>query len=330
MLKISLLIVIALMAGPSGLQAQDVYSYAAPKMHEPKMSHPGADPKFTRFPDGRTFNDLGLSLVKGRGERWTSLEQSAYERVKRRPESEVQWTFLDLDEKKILSQSRATSKRIFGASSSKIFVVGALLDRQKGKLLGDDLELMGAVFSRSDNSAWITLQGRVGTKNGTPDMNRGRVRVVDFTEKMGYANTRGFQGSILVNTEELRRRFGNVSSYHGNELNAAEAAQFLQDTYNGKYPGAEILWKLMYACRTGARKGDKYLPSSIFIGGKTGTYAGPTEVNGLNQDVNINNHVMVMHINGKQYGLAVLSNTGTPETVALLAGGLVREFAGVR
>lgn len=87
----------------------------------------------------------------------------------------------------------------------------------------------------------------------------------------------------------------------------------------------------MYTSRTGGLRGKKYIPKSIYVGGKTGTYAGPTEnpETGTSYNVNMRNHVMVFNINGTQYGLAIFANNGSDESVALLAGGLIREYAGV-
>lgn len=86
----------------------------------------------------------------------------------------------------------------------------------------------------------------------------------------------------------------------------------------------------MHACRTGASRGRKYMPSSLYVGGKTGTYDGSTEnpETGKNYNVAIRNHVLIFNVLGRQYGLVVLANTGSDESAALLAGGLLREYTG--
>ena len=58
-------------------------------------------------------------------------------------------------------------------------------------------------------------------------------------------------------------------------LTALALAQFLHDTYQRKYPGADVLWKVMQATRTGKGKIDKFTPANVYLGGKTGTYSGP-------------------------------------------------------
>jgi hypothetical protein len=170
----------------------------------------------------------------------------------------------------------------------------------------------------SSNTAWTDLQAQIGDG----DSNKGRERILDFTQRMGYERTRGFQGSW--------------KNMHGNELTALETAEYLHDTYKANYPGAEVLWKLMHTCRTGSNRGLKYIPSQIFVGGKTGTYDGPSvdPETGKNQNPNgsaykvaVRNHMMVFYIEGVQYALTVLADSGSDESAALLAGGLIREFA---
>jgi hypothetical protein len=197
--------------------------------------------------------------------------------------------------------------------------VGAtLLNKQNGALSSSQLSLMAKMLVVSDNDAWVELQKQAGDGNS----DRGRGNVQAFTQGMGYKRMRGFQGSL-----------GKI---HGNELTASETAEFLYDTYQDNYVGAETLWKLMYACRTGANRGRKYFPEVYYIGAKTGTYDGssidPETGSSRNPDgstyrVKIRNHVMTFNANGRQYGLVILSNAGSDELVSVLAGGLLREYA---
>jgi hypothetical protein len=270
----------------------------------------------------------------------------------------------------MLSQSKPSKTRIFGASTSKIFVVAALLDKQKGEVLtyppvpkeikdrkgillrtesisDDDIDHLARIYMKSDNNSWVLLQQRLGKdENGELNADRGRAALIEFTERMGYHNVRGWQGDLMLDPEslaaskltskdKLQRLFSvNEGSIHGNELTAADTAKLLYDTYTGRYAGAEYAWKMMYTCQTGEKKGNKYFPKNIFIGGKTGTFpngrAAMSEVNGVKKKVAVRNHAMVFHFNGTQYGLVVLTDLGKNEPAAVLAGGLVREFLGVR
>jgi hypothetical protein len=166
----------------------------------------------------------------------------------------------------------------------------------------------------SSNSAWTELQKEIG--NGSS--NRGREFIHNFTQEMGYPLTRGFQGY-----------WGDL---HGNELVPDESVEMLYDTYHNNYTGAETLWKIMYTCRTGSSKGLKYIPQNIFVGGKTGTYSGPTEnpENGQRYNVQVRNHLLIFNVAGVQYGLAIFANDGKDESVALLAGGLIREYTALQ
>jgi hypothetical protein len=231
----------------------------------------------------------------------------------------IQWTLSDLETGEILSKSSNAGEAFFGASASKIFVAAALLNKQNGELSKQQLVLMTNMIVRSSNPAWKELQRQVGS-DGTD--NSGRRAVHAFIQKMGYENLRGFQG--WMKQKDGRR-------LHGNELNSLAVARFLYDTYHNRYPGAEILWKIMHACRTGRKKINKYTPKTIYIAGKTGTYHGPNESKATikHAAIKARNHVTVFNINGKYYSLSIFSNTGRDEDVAVLGGGLMREYLAV-
>lgn len=280
---------------------------------------PERDSAFMILPGGKDLSriqvsDSSLYLVKGNGTAFGSSAKAAYKKLKEESQSihnyKVQWAFMDLDKGEIIAQSRSSDKRIFGASSSKVFVAATLLDLKEGELSSSQLQQMADMIVVSSNTAWTNLQSIIG--NGSSDL--GRQRNYEFTQRMGYSKTHGFQGWW--------------SNLHGNELTAADTVQFLYDTYHGKYTGAETLWKLMYTSRTGSSKAKKYLPSTLYVGGKTGTYDGSTYDSDLEQNVSVKvrNHLIVFYANGRQYGLMVLANTGSEESSALLAGGLYREF----
>ena len=234
----------------------------------------------------------------------------------KRSKKPIQWVLNDLETGSIISQSNNAQERYFGASASKVFVAAAFLHKQNGQLTRAQLALLVRMIIKSDNSAWLELQRQTG-EDGTD--NSGRKAVARFIQEMGYTNTRGFQGLMIAD---------NGVSVHGNELNTMDLAAFLYDTYHQKYKGAEILWKIMHATKTGGNKINKYTPSHIYIGGKTGTYHGENvspETIKLDS-IKARNHVTILRIKDKYYGLSILSNTGNDEDVAILGGGLIREF----
>ena len=87
----------------------------------------------------------------------------------------------------------------------------------------------------------------------------------------------------------------------------------------------------MHACRTGSNKINKYTPNSIYIAGKTGTYHGINESKKTIKfdAIKARNHATVFKVDEKEYSLTILSNTGQDEDVAVLGGGLMREYLGV-
>ena len=292
------------------------------------LSEPGGELKLDPFfvvESGISLQQFGdqrtrrlLTRIKGRGEDFGLRETRRYCRLKK-DSRQVQWVLNDLETGEVISKSANADKRFFGASLSKLFVGAALLHKQNGTLSRNQLNDLVQMIVVSDNHAWKELQRQVG-EDGTDDS--GREAVQKFVLQMGYTNTKGFQGW-------LRKKDG--TRIHGNELNALELSQFLHDTYRGKYEGAKILWKIMHAARTGKEKVDKYTPSYLYIGGKTGTYSGPNESPDTvkHRTIRARNHAAVLSIKDKHYGLSILTNTGRNEDVAVLGGGLMREYLGI-
>ncbi len=277
--------------------------------------------------DGRAWAN-GLSRTVGLDLPFRSQQCAAYSRLKndtQNTSSKVQWSLRDLDSGlEVASSGGNSQRRFFGASTSKMFVAAALLEEMKGKLTSWQRVRLDAMIISSSNTAWTELQVELGRLRRTrglcssadSDWTCGQRGVASFTNRRGYKNTRGYSGNLL--------------GVHGNELNARETSRFLMDTYKDRYPGARVLWNAMERYRTGNQKGNKYLPSRVFVGGKTGTYSGPSEVNGVKTHVNARNIAMFFKgKDGRQYGLTVLSDDGRDETVALLAGGVAREYAGI-
>lgn len=291
-------------------------------------THPGNDPNFLDLPNGKNLRSVkvrgsSLFLSKGSGQSFSSGLRERFETLRRDskedPEHPVQWVLMDLDQHQVVEQSASPNRKQFGASVSKIYVAGALLDHFAGAISSSQLQLLADMLVVSSNTAWTDLQRQIGGG----DSNLGRERIHQFTQRMGYLRTRGFQGY-----------WGDL---HGNELTPMELAEFLYDSYQGRYPGAEVVWKVMHTSRTGGSRAKKYLPSSLYVGGKTGTYDGPTVdpetglekgADGKPYRVKVRHQVIVFQANGREYGLAILANTGSDESAALLAGGLFRSLQG--
>jgi hypothetical protein len=268
--------------------------------------------------DLREFADrnIGKMLVriKGQGNHFGDKQRQQYCQIKYAPH--VQWALNNLETGELIVSSPNAGEVFFGASVAKVFVAAALLHKQKGEFSKAQLGLMVRMIVVSSNSAWKELQRQAGY-DGTHDS--GRAAVHAFAQSMGYVNTRGFQGW-------WQQKDG--TRIHGNELNSLELVKFVYDTYNGLYEGAEVLWHIMQATATGRQRINKYAPRNVFIGGKTGTYDGPNvspETVKLER-IRVRNHVANLKIGNDIYGLAILTNTGRNEDVAVLAGGLMREY----
>jgi hypothetical protein len=279
-------------------------------------TNPVTDPNFTTLPNGRTLSSLGgLTLRKGDGNTFTPALQAQYVKMKQDSKtiknSPVTWVLMDLDSHQIIDQSIDANRKQFGASVNKAFIAGTLMDKQGGQITSKQLDLMASMLSVSSNEArdaisWNEIGG------GSPD--RGREIIQAFTQRMGYLRTRAFGGML-----------GNV---HGNELTALETAEYFYDVYHARFAGAEYVWKLMHTCTTGAGRARTYLPTSLFVGGKTGTYDGETldPETGAPTTVTVRHHSIVFNYGGREYALTIFANTGKDETTAIMAGGLLREY----
>jgi hypothetical protein len=286
-------------------------------------SNPVSDNQFLILPDGTNLKTIivegsPLRLSQGTGQTFNTRVETAYRKLKTATQTSthhpVQWLLMDLESHQVIDQSADPHKKFFGASVSKIFVAATLLDQQKGILQPSQLQLMSEMLAVSSNTAWVALQNEIG--HGDDD--KGREANYNFTQRMGYAQTRGFQGTW--------------GSMHGNELNAHDLIDFLYDTYHGHYDGAETLWKLMHTCRTGAKRARTFIPQNIYVGAKTGTYDGPSvdPETGAPIKMHVRHHVVIFNVGDHEYGLAILSNDGSDTSAALLTGGLLREYTSAK
>jgi len=259
-----------------------------------------------------------LTRATGQGNTFGATQRARYCQLKRNP-AKIQWAVNNLETGDVISRSGNAEELYFGASTSKLFVAAALLDKQKGRLTRAQLRQLVKMIVVSSNTAWLDLQKQVGG-DGTSDT--GRAAVHAFVRRMGYPTIMAFQGW-------MRKKDG--TRLHGNELNALELSRFLFDTYHRKYQGADVLWKVMQATRTGRRKINKYTPANLYLGGKTGTYSGPNASPETIKQATIRaaNHAAALITDAGHYGISILSNSGSNEDVAVLSGGLMREYLGV-
>lgn len=255
------------------------------------------------------------SIAKGTGARFTDVQVKRYCQLKKetttKPKTKLQWELRNLDDETIVAGSKTPEKIFYGASVSKVFVAGAYLNSVKGNPSESGKQELMNMIVESNNSSWGELQKRAGggVTSGMKEVDR-------FLKKdLGIEQSTGFRGDL--------------GDRHGNEISTSDLSSFMQKTFNGDYPGSQDLLKTMYLSRTGSKRGKKYFPSNMIVGGKTGTYKGATRLEGRGIQSKSNHHTMIFEQGGKSYSLSVLSDPGDDETVAILTGGVIRDYLGV-
>ncbi|MBT5342317.1 hypothetical protein HOL59_01915 [Candidatus Woesearchaeota archaeon] len=230
----------------------------------------------------KDFDSENLLIAKqGLGKTFGASEQQKY--ISLKTNNEIHWAVIDLETGKLFAQGATANKVVYGASITKPFIAAALLEKDQNL----DSFTWSSIFSlivESKNPDWTPLEKQAG----------GAKEVEKFVQKMGYSKTEG--------------------SRHGNKVNALELSQFLYDSYQNHYDGGEALFKIMSACATAAKKGQKYLPKNVYVGGKTGTHE---QYYHMMATINYNNHY---------YGIVVLGETKSHEDIAVMVGGLFKEY----
>ena len=255
-----------------------------------------------------------FQFAMGKGLPFGQKEYDLYQKIKKNSQLSqnfpVQWALRNLSTSQNIAHSLQAEMNFYGASVTKIFVAAALLHQQEGRLTTQQMQETLDLIVASDNKAWRSLQKQVGHGNHY----RGQQEIWNFTKKIGLQSTIPFRGWH--------------DSIHGNEVNALDLVYFLQATFDDTYPGADTMWTIMHGCRTGNSKANAYLPPDMMIGGKTGTYHGNTvhPVTKKPYRAKVHHHVITFSYQGETFALSVLSDRGSNQDVALMAGGLFREY----
>jgi beta-lactamase class A len=260
----------------------------ATKANKPIVVVPLDAADFFVLADGTDLTDFdsegSLQRRVGSDTPFTSSHQATYEQLK--TDARLRWIVRDLGAAdRYIAKSDNAHENLYGASVSKALVLAALLWSRDGALDGATWDQGIRLITRSDNSVWTPLEDKAGGANG----------VQAFVDEMGYENTIGYRRS-------------------GNQINALELSDFLYDVHHQRFAGAEGLYKLMSACRTGSTRARKYLPSQVVMGGKTGSWKQWAH------------DMRFLEIDGRRYAVIVLSEAGDSEKVAVMFGGLVREY----
>ena len=182
----------------------------------------------------------GITLSRNKGLNSSGFSQSKYESAKSNPN--IYWAIYDISKDTLLASSSNATKNVYGASVPKIFVASAALDNNNGNISSGDYEKIIKLLVKSDNNVWTPLQNLAG----------GAQSVNQWAKKMGYKN--------------------QPARTQGNNANAIDMCKLYRDVCRNNFKGAEDIFRISSSCQTGASRSRKYMPSSVYIGSKTGTY----------------------------------------------------------
>lgn len=183
---------------------------------------------------------IGIRLSRNKGLNSSGFSESSYQSAKTNPN--VYWAIYDISRDTLLASSSNAQKNVYGASVPKAFVAAAALANNNGNISSSDYEKMINLLVKSNNDVWTPLQNLAG----------GAQKVNDWARSMGYKN--------------------QPARTLGNNANAIDMCKFWRDVCLDRFKGAEAIFRIASSCQTGASRSRKYMPSSVFIGSKTGTY----------------------------------------------------------
>jgi hypothetical protein len=227
----------------------------------------------------------GIKLSRNKGLAGSGYSQSKYQSAKNNPK--VYWCIYNISKDKIVAQSTNANKNVYGASVPKVIVASAALDKYNGLFPNQsDYEKVIKLLVKSDNDVWTPLQNLAGGGNA----------VNDWSKKMGYSmqSARGM----------------------GNNANAVDMCKFWSDVCHNRFDGAEVIFRVTASCQTSASRSRKYLPTSLFIGGKTGTYQSSNHDTGW------------INVGSDFYSISVMTELGTngSDAIASMFRGLYDEY----
>lgn len=225
---------------------------------------------------------ITLTHNKGLG---NNVSDSSYKTALARPR--VYWAVYDINKNKLLAQSQNSTKNIYGASVSKAVVVACAYNNNNGTLpTQSDIGKAIRLLTVSDNDVWTALGNLAG----------GDSAVDSFSQKLGLANM--------------------LPSRKNNKINPVGMCLFWNNTLRNNYKGAESVFKISSSCQTHSSRSRKYLPSTSYVGGKTGTWN-----NQYTHDS------AFFNVGDNWYAITVLSDgSDSSETIAVLFGGLFKQY----
>lgn len=227
----------------------------------------------------------GIKLSRNKGLGGSGYKESKYQSAKNNPK--VYWAIYNISKDKIVAQSTNANKNVYGASVPKVIVASAALDKFNGLFPNQsDYEKVIKLLVKSNNDVWTPLQNLAGGGNA----------VNSWSIKMGY-------------TMQSARGMGN-------NANAVDMCKFWSDVCHNRFDGAEVIFRVSASCQTSASRSRKYLPTSLFIGSKTGTYQSSNHDTGW------------INVGSDFYSISVMTELGSngSDTIASMFRGLHDEY----
>lgn len=228
---------------------------------------------------------VSITLSRNKGSQGSGYSEAKYKAVKSNPK--VFWAIYDISNDTLLASSSNASKNVYGASVPKVVVASAALSNNNGSFKNEsDYSKLIQLLVKSNNDVWTPIQNIAG----------GATAVNNWAKKMGY-------------TMQPARTAGN-------NANAISMCQFFKDVCRNNFAGSEIIFKVTSSCQTSGARSRKYMPTSVYLGSKTGTY------NSSNHDCGW------IQVGDKFYAIAVLTELGNSgsEAIAQMWRGLYEEY----
>lgn len=227
----------------------------------------------------------GIKLSRNKGIGSSGYSTSKYQSAKKNPK--VYWAIYNISKDSLVAKSSNANKNVYGASVPKVIVASAALDKFKGNFPNQsDYDKVIKLLVKSNNDVWTPLQNLAGGGNS----------VNAWSKKMGY-------------TMQSARGMGN-------NANAVDMCKFWSDVCHNRFDGAEVIFRVTASCQTSASRSRKYLPTSVFIGSKTGTYESSNHDTGW------------LQVGNDFYSISVLTELGAngSDVIATMFRGLYEEY----
>ena len=269
-------------------------------------------------------NGKKLEISLGKGELPPRNWKENYEKLKGSGERienyPFQWTLLNLNTGETLSESKTLKKLFYGASTTKIMVGSAFLQKQSSPTDSKYFQDLLDMIIVSSNPAWRKVQYACGDEN----MERGRLAVHGFTQSLGLERTRAFWGYSST-----------MNGLHGNEINIEEFKKFMMQMYKGDFLGSGLIFKMMLAGQKGYDMSKRFLPKDVMIANKGGRYDGKTtnpdtgrstNPDGSDFKVRVRHQALFLRHDNTDYLMIIFSDLGKEIDLSIMAYGLFQEY----